>query len=289
MCKKLVCLLVVISFSLIGVTVLAQPKDVGRLDPAFKAKMDLAEPKLKAVESLLKKMERDKLITEKDSDDLHNAMYGYAEDMKSASDEALKDAENAAKSEGREGNVANLKAFEERAKADEVRVKGVETKVKAIEGKVKNGIIKLDRPVLQKMTPSERGDFKKFLKPKGLKEMERQHPDIFKSGAKPGDNLDLFARADVESALTDFCSSLPNEVSNFFVSPAEAYYAAQCIPPCWARNWSACIACIVSKGPIIIQAWNKFVSCWNGAGKPWWVPGWAWKTKCLVVFVGKLA
>jgi hypothetical protein len=289
MCKKLVCLLVVISFSLIGVAVLAQPKDVGRLDPAFKAKMDLAEPKLKAVESLVRKIESEKLITEKDSDDLHNAMYGYAEDMKTAADEALKDAEKAANTKGKEGNVANLKSFEERAKADEVRVKGVEKKVTDIEGAVKDGIIKLDRPILQKMTPSEREDFKKFLKPKGLKEMERQHPDIFKSGAKPGDNLDLFARAHVESALTGFCSSLPNQIGNFFVSPAEAAICWPCVAPCLARNWTACLTCIVSKGPVIIAEWNKFVRCWNGAGKPWWVPGWAWKTHCLVVFIGKVA
>jgi len=292
MSKKLFSLLVAISFLLIGVTVFAQQKEImkpGVISPAFKAKIDPAGLKLGAIESILSRVETQKLITDKDSEDLGKTMYEYAEAMKVALDEALKDAEEAAKSKGEKGSIESLKSFEDTAKAHEGKLKGIETKTKTIQDQLKIGTIRLDKPLLQKMTPVERKEFRKFLAPQGIKEMEKLHPDLFKPVEKPGASIELIEVTRIADNVQGFCSSLPEEISNFLVTPAEAALAAGCIGPCIAKKWSECAACIAGKGPEARAAWNTFVSCWNGCGKCWKPWTWWCKTKCLAKLIVKLA
>ncbi len=295
--RKLIYLLIVVSFLLTGVIVFAQPKEMGKIDqvsPAFKGRLDRAEQILRPMVQLFDKIDRQKLVTQRDSDDLEKAvrlMYEYAEAMKAAYDEALRDAEKAGKTHGKEGNVANLRAFEEISKAHEKRVKEIEMETKGIEAKIKDGIIVIDKPLLQKMKPAEREEFRKFLSPEGLKKMEMQHPDIFRPGTNPGASLAPLDGGQLAKAIKGFCNSFPAQIGNFFVSTAEAEIAARCIPPCSAQNWPACVACIVATGPPAIDAWNRFKSCWDGCCDCKWFRPWccACKAKCLADFIKRLA
>lgn len=294
MSKKLISLFIALCFLMISVTVFAQQKEImkpGVISPAFKAKIDPAGLKIGAIESILIRVETQKLITDKDSEDLGKTMYEYAEAMKAALDEALKDAEEAAKSKGEKGSTESLKSFEDTAKAHEARLKGIERKTKAIEGQLKMGTIRLDKPLLQKMAPVEMKEFRKFLSPEGNRQMEKMHPDLFKPGVpmKPGASLNLIEMSQLADNVQGFCSSLPENISNFLVSPAEAALAAGCIGPCIAKKWSECFACIAGKGPDAIKAWNTFLSCWNGCGTCWKPWNWWCKAKCLAKFIVKLA
>ena len=294
MTKRLFCLLIVASFLLVSVTAFAQPKERMKpeaISPVFKGKINPAILKLNAIESHIAKINREKIVRINDAEDLEKKMYEYAEHMKNALDAALQEAQKAGESEGKEGSIKSLKNFEDTAKAHEARVNKLARNLESIEAKIKVGAITLDKPLLQQMTPPEREEFRKFLAPKGIKNMEKLHPDLFKPGTKPVGSLNLSDRYQVISSIGGFCNSLPEQIGNFFVSPAEAALAAPCVGVCWAKNWAGCVTCVVAAGPAAVNAWNEFVSCWNGAcGCKWYKP-WccAKKAWCLAKFIGKIA
>ncbi|CBE69205.1 MAG: hypothetical protein F9K13_06515 [Candidatus Methylomirabilis oxygeniifera] len=268
--------------------------EVSAASPTFKAIHDPLEGKLKAIEGVLSGVERRKIVVEADVE-LGKQMYEYAEAMKAAFDQAMKDAEEAAKSQGKKGSVGSLRVFEDTAKAHEKRVKGIETQTKSIESALKKGTIKLDKPVLLKMEPAEREEFRKFLEPPVSKELEKTHPDIFHHPRR-GTSLDLSGVTQVAENIQGFCSSLPEEVSNFLVTPAEASIAIPCIAPCANAfsnkknpNWAACWSCIASQGQQAIVAWNSFVSGWNACGQCKKVVTWPCKALRLAIFIAKLA
>lgn len=290
MSKRLISLLVAISFLLTGVIVSAQPKEIGVVPPAaFKARIDAIGIKLEKLESILNKVENNKLIAVEDSEDFGKTGYEYAETMKAAFEEAFKDSEDFAKSEGKTGSIESLKSLEATAKAHELRLRAIEAKARSIEAQVKIGAIKFDKPLLQKMSPAEREELKRFMAPQGIKEMEKLHPDLFKPGMKPGASIEPVGLTQLADNVQGFCMSLPEKISNFLITPAEARLAAGCISPCLAKKWTECATCIASKGPEVRTAWNTFVSCWNGCGKCWKPTTWWCKAKCLANFIAKLA
>jgi len=297
MSKKTLILLVAIgaiSLLLTSVSVYAQPEErmkPGAISPAFKVKIDSATLKLNEIESHIEKINREKIVRINDAENLEKTMYEYAEHMKAALDAALQEAQKAGESKGKEGSVRLLKNFEDTAKAHEPRVNKLAKNLESIEAKIKVGTIKLDKPLLQQMTPSEREEFRKFLAPEGIKNMEKLHPDLFKPGTEPGASLNLSDRYQVVSSIGGFCNSLPEQIGKFFVSPAEAALAAPCVGSCLAQNWAGCVACVVTAGPSAVNAWNDFKSCWYGAcGCKWYKPMCcAKKAWCLVKFIGKIA
>lgn len=256
--------------------------------PAFKARLDATTLKLEAVDAIFSQVETKKLVTEADAEEVVRNLEGYARDMKALYDEALKEAEELGQSEGEKGSIATLKAFETTSKAHEKTLRGLGTRARVIENKVKDGVIKLDRPIFEKMSHAEREEFRKFLKPKGLREMEKLHPDIFifkpikGSGASLGD-------IKLAEVIDAYSGNLTGKVADFFVSPAEAAIAARCVSLAAAMKWKELVSCVLGAGPEAVSAYNAFKRCWAGAGKPWWVPKWAWRIKCLAVFVVKLA
>jgi hypothetical protein len=246
----------------------------------FKLRLEANGEKLGRIEALLGRVESSKLIMQADSEGFGNSIHEYAEAMNAAADTALKEAEKAFQGKG--GNANLLGDFERTAKAHATRVKQIEARTIQIDALLKVGTIKLDKPLLQKMSPQERGEFKQYLRPEGLKEMERLHPDLFKdlrsSAIKPGTAA---ASADRGYAAQGWCGALLETVDNLLVSPAQAEIVAQtatCIANCIAKG-------IADKN----QAWQVYVACRNDAGacwKPWTWPKKAW---CLAVYIAKLA
>jgi hypothetical protein len=244
---------------------------------AFKNRLAGNDKKLVGVEALVGRVESSKLITVRDSDELDTSIRAYATDMEQAADTALKEAEKAFQGKG--GNANLLADFERTAKAHEARVKQIETRTQKIDTQVKAGTIRLDKPVLQKMSPQERGEFKQYLRPEGVKEMERLHPDLFKglpSGAiiKP---WTFAAVTDGRYAIQGCWGALVETVGNLLVSPAQAAIVAQT---------ASSIANAISKGiNDKNQAWADYNNCANNCR--WW-QFWC-KPACLATLIAKLA
>lgn len=255
---------------------------------AFERKFTLAESKIKNIEGILSRIESQKLVRDGDSESMEREMYEYAEHMKSIFDESLKSAEDAAESGGKSGNVEALNSFETMTKQHEVKLRKIEEKVKAIEAQIKTGAIKLDKPILQKMSPIERDEFHEFLTPEGRRQMQKMHPELFKPGMKSGaslEDMDKFYKNKIGCY-----SSIYDQFSNFFVGTAEAAVAVNCIGVCFAKKWEECLKCVRSSGSAAVEAWNDFKRCWdNCCGCKWYKPGCcSCKLGCLLKFIAKL-
>lgn len=256
---------------------------------AFKQKIAIPESKLKNIDGILSRIESQRLVRDGDGEAMEKEMYEYAEQMRLIFDESLRNAEEAAKSQGKSGNVESLNSFETTAKLHETKIRKIEARIKTIESQIKTGVIKLDRPILQKMSPSERDEFHKFLTPEGQRQMQKMHPDLFRPGMKSGASVDIYK---VSSSTSErYCrSSIYAQFSNFFIGQAEASIAVNCIGVCIAKKWSDCLNCVKSVGPAAVNAWNDFKRCWDDCcGCKWYKP-WccACKAGCLLKFIAKL-
>lgn len=267
---------------------------VSPASPAFLKLHDSSKSKFDDIQSLISQIESGKLLHDGDAQKLDKLMFDYANDLKAAFDQASMDAQDASKSKGQKGSVQSLKTFEDLAQQHEQASKTFEPRMVQIQSKLKTGEIKLDRPLLQKMSPGDLQEFKKFLAPSAFQEMERLHPDLMK-GSPNKVRLEQAAEPELlaEAIPVPFSCRVADVVGNLIEETADASLAGQCIGTCLARNWTACVNCIISKGPAAINAWNTFVRCWNGAGT---CDGWPWhwgnclrKAACLAQLIARLA
>jgi hypothetical protein len=270
-----------------------------RMSPSFEAAHGQASSFFDNYLGTLTRIETDKLIRDGDAEALEKSGFSYAESMKRAFDLASSEAQEAGKSQGKLGNVASLKMFEETAEKHQQASITFERRFNQIQFQLKSGEIKLDRPILQKMGPADLKQFKQFLAPQGLQEMERLHPDLMKGPVGKSslesheEPVEYVAVATQVSVADQMDALLGNLIEDLGPRKAEAGLVVPCIGPCIQRNWTACVNCIVSKGPAAINAWNTFVRCWNGAGT---CNGWPWnwghciqKARCLAQLIAKLA
>lgn len=257
-------------------------------DAEFGRVLQANEAKLASIEGTLDGIKSRKLVRLGD-EGTDQAMYSYAESMKAAFDQASSETLKAAKSAGREGNANLLGAFEKMAKVHEQRTAKLEGKLKVIDAGVKAGEIMLDKPLLQKMTPAERGEFKAAITPGAIRNYERLSPGLLNLRVGPTSSLMPDTHA-VEVGSGENGGSCLNismaAVGDFFVSPAEAAYAAPCVALAASHNWGACVTCVVAMGGPAINAWNTFVGQWNGCcGCKWYKP---WCCACKAVALAKL-
>lgn len=270
---------------------------VSRPSAAFLKLQDSSKGKFEQIQSVLSGIETGKVIHDGDNQKLDKAMFDYANELKAAFDLATKEADDASKSKGRQGSTQSLRVFEDMAQQHEQVASRFESRVSTIESKMKTGEIKPERALLQKMTPSEMKEYRQFLTPSGLKEMERAHPDLMKANAQS--SLDRPEKLQQQLIAQAIPIPLPDRIDTLFANliddlgprSAEASLAAPCVGPCYQKNWGACAACIATKVPAAVSAWNTFVGCWNGAGTCDWRH---WgncvrKAACLAVLIGKLA
>lgn len=296
MSKKLITLFIALCFLMISATVFAQmkpeqakpvgPELKGVIAPVVKTNIESARIKLKTIESLYSKIEGQKQLSIADSNELMKLMDAYAKLMEDTFKAAIKDAEEYAKSEGKAGSIESLKFFETEGKRLERITKDMETKAKRMELMAKDGTIKFDRASIDKMSPAELDDFQKFLTPKGLAVYQKLAPNKFPvppdpggpRGVKPGASLNLNETNQLAENVRYFCSSIPEQIINLFVAPAEAAVAAGCIGPCIARSWSSCLSCVAAAGSGAVRCVDEFRSCW---GKIRWYNAWWRAPYCI--------
>lgn len=308
MFKKFIAPLVVLCLAFSGTLAAAQAGENGA-SPKLKEKLVSAESKLKKIEFIIRKIEQGKVIKEKDSADLDSTLYSYAETMKFSISEALADTEKAAKSKGKEGNINALKYFEKQAKAHEARLKVVDNKTKNIKANLKKGEVSFDEPMLKKMTPDVKSEFKQFLDPEGRRKIEKKYPKMFKSSEMfkgseaPGKSVvDLNKLRVAGDNAVAYCPSALEKISNFFISPAEANPNLQvsllgvgCIGVCTTTvaagppAWALCATCLGKVGVAAVSMWDTFVTCWSGVNKSRWSPLWLHRIGCVTWFGGILA
>ncbi|MBI2174675.1 MAG: hypothetical protein HYU33_05725 [Candidatus Omnitrophica bacterium] len=256
---------------------------------------------LASIEQLFTRIEAAKLITDNYADELSVPLAAYAKAMMESFDTAIKQAELAAKSQGKEGSTALLKPFEDLAVKHENRMKQLDMRAQKIVLQIKEGAVQIDKSLLQQLTPQERGEFLQTLHPRGVKEMEQRHPELFKEPPKPkGQPSGRKSSSTAEPAEGGKVARgwpMLEKISDFFISPAQAAIAipvtAACTGP--AVVFDLCGQATLIASNQISQAQTTFTACWNaahGGGNKHW-KHFHWKatmqTACTAVLVARLA
>ena len=249
--------------------------------PAFLKLHESSKGRFEQIQSLISGIESRKLVHDGDFENLDKLMFEYANDFKAAFDQASGEADEASKSKGQRGSIQSLKTFEPR--------------VTQIESKMRTGEIKLDKPILQKMSPSDLQEFRKFLTPSALQEMERLHPDLMKGTAKSSLARPEEPQFVAEAIPIPFSYRVDTFVANLInvLGPrtAEASLAQPCVALCSQQNWSGCASCILSKTQPAKNAWGTFLGCWNANSPCDWrhAGNCARRVGCLWNLISKLA
>jgi len=220
--------------------------------------------------------------------DIEQAMEGYTETLKVLTEEALADAERAAKSQGREGDARKLALLETMVKSHEGRTALLRNRADRLYAQVKSGQVVLDRAVLEQLSPAERQEFGDFVSttarkryPAELVPGSRATLELPQLG-KLADSLFQTARSRINLAA---CADW---ILDSIVTPAHPAMLAGCAGAC-TYAWPSCIACVGLATGLTVQSWSIFRNCWNGSGKPRWTPLWLYRTYCvsaLVAIVG---
>jgi hypothetical protein len=224
--------------------------------PTVRAKLSEGAANVRTVQSVLNRVEKAKYLKEQDVKQLETAMSATAEALYAAFNKATSEAEEAGKSEGKTGSVGSLKAFEDGVTVQLASVNQIEARLKAIQKSVENKSYKMDRSLEQSLNQTEREQIRE---------------------ARP--------RVTYAGRLVNSFAEVSSGGSNL-TSAAIPKLAAPCVSPCWNKQWSVCLTCILSKGPAVIDAYKDFLKCWNGAKNPFKVVK---QAACLAKFIAILA
>lgn len=243
--------------------------------------MTIAGARLDGINNIFDAIGINKVITEANAKALDQSMIEAADSAYNAFTAALEEAQALADSGGKKGNVQAVIYFENTVRTYQTKVTQIQKQLDSIEAKVKAGTIKLDKALLQQMTPIEIQEFKGFLAPAARDIMINTYPAIFKVSS-----VDLYLNQAQQMAhsVMAFCEFLPEQMGNFWIGEAEATLAKPCIPLCAAQNWGGCAACILASAPAAIDAYNNFKKKWNGC-KGWWFKKWACRSYHLANFI----
>jgi hypothetical protein len=233
-----------------------QNRQLNAVSPTVSAKLSEGAANVRTLQGVLNRVEKARYFKEQDAKELETAMSATAEALYTAFNEATKEAEQAGKSEGKEGSVGSLRAFEREANVQLAVSRQIESRLKAIQRRVENKSYKMDQSLGQSLNQTEREQI---------------------GGPRP--------RGPYTGRLVSSFGERSSGDLNF-TSPSMPSLVAPCVSPCANKQWGACVACIASKAPSAIGAWNTFQSCWNGAKSPW---KWLKQAACLVKFIAVIA
>ncbi|MDP5338461.1 MAG: hypothetical protein NWQ28_07765 [Nodularia sp. (in: cyanobacteria)] len=139
-----------------------------------------ATNRLNQLETALNQVERKKVATLKDTEEIEQAAFAYAEAIKAGLDNALKEAETLATTEGKQGSINSLVTFEKAEKENQPRLEKIEQRVNTIERQIKVGTIRLDRSIIQNLSVPERQELLESLEPPAKEIYLREQPTLFK-------------------------------------------------------------------------------------------------------------
>jgi hypothetical protein len=143
-----------------------------------------ATTRLNQLETVLKQVERNKVATLKDTEAVEQAAFAYAEAIKAGLDNALKEAETLAKTEGKQGSINSLVAFEKAEKVNQPRLEKIGERANTIERQIIVGTIKLDKSIIQNLSVPERRELLDSLEAPAKQIYLREQPKLFNPALK---------------------------------------------------------------------------------------------------------
>ncbi|MBD0369803.1 MAG: hypothetical protein ICV60_03045 [Pyrinomonadaceae bacterium] len=218
-----------------------QYRRVSTVTPSVTERINASAANVRNLQNILLRVEGGKYLKEQDAKELETSMNTVAQDLYAAFNDAVQQAEAAAKSEGKSGGTANLLAFERDVEEQLVSIQKVESGLKNIQRQVEIKTYKLE--------PAFRPDLAPNLNQLELKQFgEFSHYGSYKENS-------------AGSFVKPWCGNPANAAMPKTVAP--------CVSPCWNKQWGACLTCILSKAPSVVGSYNAFQSCWNNAKAPW--------------------
>ncbi|MDB9348931.1 hypothetical protein [Nodularia spumigena] len=317
--------LAVLSSLLVSVSAFAQIPRIPQNTQLIKSQITVtqlrnATTRLNQLETALNQVERKKVATLKDTEQVEQAAFAYAEAIKAGLDNALKEAETLAKTEGKQGNINSLVTFEKAEKANQPRLEKIEQRANTIERQIKVGTIRLDKSIIQNLSVTERRELLESIEPPAKQIYLREQPTLFKPALElqinnpvletpqinpiletPRNNLKFledkfdkfqsFVPANIENTLANYhigiaVSGMMQSISNMLIPPAYAAAAIPCIGYAVAGKWTALAACVVKAGSEATSIYNQFVSCWNNAKRPF---RWLKRSRCVARLIVRIA
>lgn len=216
---------------------------------AFDNALTKATAEIGKLEQLAAKIETTKALSDADGAAFDATIDAYARDMFTAYQIAYEAAHQAGTTEGQEGDGRLLAEFEAVAVRDETRTYQLAHKWEQIHADINQGVI---------IGPAPGGPKSTSDAPTNT-ERQMMLGDVVRPGflalAKGGQPQNDGALAKVLAVL---------------FPEAHAAQIARCVPPCAAKNWTACVQCILQGSATVINAWNTFVNEWNAAGECKW-------------------
>lgn len=214
---------------------------------AFDAALSGANAQIDQLEQIVYKIQSTKALSDADGDAFDATIDGYASNMFTAYQLAYEAANLAGSSQGQQGDGRLLAELEAVAVRDEPRTYQLALKWEAIHAGINQGEIR------------QEGGVKGVSR--GPSDEERR---LILGGLVRPDFLAIATEGQQQQ------SGPVAKVVDFFFPQAHAAQIAKCVPPCAAKNWAACVACILQGGATVINAWNTFVNEWNAAGPCRW-------------------
>lgn len=224
----------------------------------FKDVLQARERQLTSIEQLFTRIEVSRLPAEKEkhADELDNILAAYAKGMIEDFDTAMKQAELAAKSQGKQGSIGLVKPFEDQAVKHEQSMKNLDARAQ-----------KLGRDI-------EKGETKKsssIAEPTEAAKVARGWPML----EKISNFLISPAHAAIAIPVVAACSKTNIQLSNTPPTPAQ---------------YAACDQASQIASSLRVQAQTAFNTCWNkheGTRPKLWRS--TLRTGCVTALVAKLA
>jgi hypothetical protein len=233
---------------------------------------------------------------------------------------ALKEAETLAKTEGKQGSINSLVAFEKAEKVNQPRLEKIGVRANTIERQITVGTIKLDKSIIQNLSVPERRELLDSLEAPAKQIYLRKQPALFKPALElqinnpnlqtpqinpnlqtPRNNLKFledkfeklqsFVPGNLENTLANYhigmaVSGMMESISNMLIPPAYAAAAIPCIGLAVARDWNGLAVCVGKAGSEATSIYNQFVRCWRNAKRPF---RWLKRTRCVARLLVRIA
>lgn len=250
------------------------------------SKISNAKNLLSSLERHIESIHSQKRIAKTDNDTFARLMDDYDTAIYHAFEASMRDAQDAAKSEGKIGSMASMKEFENSIHLQQSTLNKLKSRTDEIDGSIRQGRIIIDRTILNSLSPTELEEVHRDLTPAAIKHYKGIFDNKIKPGVKPG--AKLLDNDNLTNGLLSFCSMIPEKVGNFLIAPADAAVAAGCIGVCTATNFlvAPCLSCVVAASGAAYTAYQDRKRCYKECRTSWWPKG--CRVGCTTIFIAIL-